>query len=234
MRVRFLLTLIVMVAIFLSISIPREWIIQMLIEKAPVVEKYTGEGFIEKLKDWSFYVYSQWFGKNLGQLVPIIGIIFSFPLFSREIENGTIQFLVSRRGRWHVFSRKIAVSISLLLLTIGILCILPILYSWLAGLDFEASHVGTLTLHALIGAILWYSVALFFSVVFSDQVKPLISSLALLALTTALGFLRPLSFLNTYSYIMSASWNVMTGASYAILSLILVALSWFVFKERDL
>ncbi len=234
MRVRFLLTLIVMVAIFLSISIPREWIIQMLIEKAPVVEKYTGEGFIEKLKDWSFYVYSQWFGKNLGQLVPIIGIIFSFPLFSREIENGTIQFLVSRKGRWHVFSRKIAVSISLLLLTIGILCILPLIYSWIAGLELDTSPLGALAVHALVGSILWYSVALFFSAAFSDQVKPLISSLALLALTTTLGLLKPLSFLNTYSYIMSTSWNATTSTSYVILSLILIALSWFVFKERDL
>ncbi len=233
MKVRFLMTLIVMIAIFLSLMPLKNWVVELLEKNESVINRYVGSNFVKELKDWSFYIYSQWFGKNFGQLVPIIGIIFAFPLFSREVENGTIEFLLTRNTRGKVFLSKLIVSSSLLIGTILLLCILPMIYTFVMSIRFNPKYVPILTLHVLVGAVLWYSITLFFSVAFSDQVKSILSSFAVLAITTVIGIVKYTKFMNTYSYIMGIKNAHALGISYLMASLFLVYSSWVIFKRRE-
>ena len=211
----------------------KDWGIEILRKNQAELSKFAGKGLLEKLKDWNFYIYSQWYGKNLGQLIPIIGIIFSFPLFSREIENGTIEYILTRRSRSRVFSSKITVSLSILIISIIALCLLPLVYKVIPSIGFNPRYVPVLTLHAVIGSAIWYSITVLFSVVYNDQVKPLISSLAVLAITTVAGMIKHLSFFNTYSYIMSARNLVIEDILYSSVSALLIYTSFLIFKKRE-
>ncbi len=233
MRVRFFLTLIVMLSLFFLVMALKDWGIEILKKNQVELSKFAGKDLLEKLKDWNFYIYSQWYGKNLGQFIPIIGIIFAFPLFSREIENGTIEYLLTRRKRSRVFSDKVTVSLSLLIISIVILSLLPLIYTTFSSIRFNARYVPVLTLHAVIGSFVWYSVALLFSVIFNDQVKPLLSSFAILAITTVVGIIKPLRFFNTYSYIMSAKGMTLEDIAYSIISIVFIYLSYEIFKREE-
>ncbi len=233
MRVRFISTLIVMILLFFLVMALKNWGIEILRKNQAELSKFAGKGLLEKLKDWNFYIYSQWYGKNLGQFIPIIGIIFAFPLFSREIENGTIEYLLTRSNRPKVFTEKITVSLLLLSFSIVVLCLLPLVYTIVPSISFNARYVPTLTLHAVIGSIIWYSIAVFFSVIYSDQVKPLISSLAVLAITTVAGMVKHLRFFNTYGYIMNAKSLIFEDVLYSSVSVALIYASFLVFKRRE-
>ncbi len=233
MKVRFMLTLIVMISLFFLVMSLKNWGIEILEKNQADLSKFVGKGLLEKLKDWNFYIYSQWYGKNLGQFIPIIGIIFAFPLFSREIENGTIEYLLTRSKRCKVFTEKIFVSTLLLILSIVALCLLPLIYTIVPSIDFNTRYVPTLTIHAVIGSVIWYSVAVFLSVIYNDQVKPLVFSLAILAITTVLGMVKSLSFFNTYSYIMNAKNLAVEDILYSSISAVLIYTSFFTFKNRE-
>ena len=231
LRVRFVLTVLIMASIYVLLILVKGKVLDIIKMSPEAVERFAGKGFLEKLEDWNFYIYSQWFGKNFGQAVPIIGMIFSFPLISREVENGTIEFLLSRRKRSSVFLEKITASLIALMASVIFLSILPMLTSIWISLDL--SKIPVLILHTTVGSFLWYSISLFFSSVFSDQVKPILSTLGTLAATTTLGFVSKFEFLNTYSYIMSASSMPARDVTYSVISAFFIFISWLVFKNRD-
>ena len=231
LRVRFILTVLIMTSIYVLLILVKGKVIDIVRMSPEAIERFTGKGFLEKLENWNFYIYTQWFGKNFGQAVPIIGMIFSFPLISREVENGTIEFLISRRKRSAIFLEKIIASLIALMTSVIFLSILPVLNSIWISLDL--SKIPILTLHTVVGAFFWYSISLFFSSVFSDQVKPILSTLGMLAATTTLGFTLKLEFLNTYSYIMSASSMPVRDVTYSLISAVFIFISWLIFKNRD-
>jgi ABC-2 type transport system permease protein len=230
-RVRFTATLVIMVAIYILVIAFKNQAVSILQKSPELVEKFVSRGFIERLSDWSFYIYTQWFGKNFGQAVPIIGIIFAFPLISREVENGTIEFILTRRSRNKVFVEKI--SSTLILLTIGIVFLSLLPLTTALWISFDASKIDVLTLHSLLGAFLWYSIALLFSTISSDQVKPILASLGVLALSIIFGIVTKASFLNTYAYIMSANSKPVFDIAYFLIFLGITFASWQIFKKRD-
>lgn len=206
LKVRLIGTLIVCIALFFIVAPFQKFSVSLLegYEEVPgtskIMEKLVPRGFIERLKEWNFYINSQWFGKNFGQLVPIIGIILGFPLFAKEIEKGTIQFIAVRKPRRWIFTTKVITGLIAILIVITISTLLPSVYSLVTAKDYNHRLVPHFFIHSLFASILWYSVSVLFSVITDDQVKPLLTSLGLLALTTVLGLLKPLKFLNTFSY----------------------------------
>lgn len=244
-RVRFLGTLIVCLALFFTVAPFQKLSVSMLegYEASPqargIFEKLLPKGFVEKLKEWNFYINSQWFGKNFGQLVPIIGIIIGFPLFAREIERETIGFLLARKSRSWVFKTKVITGLVAVLTIISISSVLPSVYSVLVRKQYDHGVVFGFFVHSLFGAVFWYAVAVFFSVIFDDQVKPLLASLGVLAVTTAAGLLKPLRFLNTYAYSLGSdvfrtggpNWAY-TGSLLVIASVVIFA-SGLIFGRRD-
>ncbi|AEH51983.1 ABC transporter permease subunit [Pseudothermotoga thermarum] len=204
------------------------------------VRKLLPKEFVEKLNDWSFFIYSQWFGKNLGQIVPIIAVIMAFPLFSREYENGTIEFLLARSSREKVFFLKTFLALLILIVETIIFSILPAAYSFFAEKSFAYNYIPAFTVHVVVGSTFWFSIALLLSAVSSDQVKPLLGSFAILAGTTVLGLLRPLRYLNVYSYILGSK-IFQTGKAdikYTVvlsaISIATILVSYWVFKKKEI
>ncbi|KHC90786.1 hypothetical protein Mc24_07653 [Thermotoga sp. Mc24] len=192
------------------------------------------EDFINKLSEWNFYIITQWYGKNLGQFVPIFAIIMAFPVFAREIENETIELLLVRMSRRKLFNVKFFTSLVFTFLALTVLALVPIPVSWIIGEKLDTGLVFKYLLVEMITTYLWFSITVFFSVISSDQVKPLIASIALLAGTTVLGgFVRVLSALNTYSYVLKGEFTLWPSLIYTLSGVVFTYLSRRSFKTRD-
>ncbi len=238
MRIRSLVIFLIMTALFFILAPMQKLTVEIL-------EKYTGNGrflpenMIEKLKDWNFFIFSQWFGKNFGQFLPIIAVIMGFPLFAREYETGTIEYLLARRTRKRIFCDKFFSSVVVLLTILLVLSLLPGLYSLFTGKELNWKILLRYTVRSVISGFLWLSVAIFFSTIMNDQVKPLLSSFSLLTVTTVAGLWKPLSFLNTYGYILGSDILKGTfergiyGIWYAAAGFLLILASYRIFQEKE-
>jgi len=206
MKVRFIGVIIVVLILFFIVAPFQKFTVSMLegYSGNPQLEKFLPGSMLNKLKEWNFYINSQWYGKNFGQMVGIIGIIMAFPLFSREFENETIVFLLVRKPRKWIYFNKLFTGAVATLIVMLVGSILPAIYSAVAGKEYNYSIVPKFMVHSIFGALLWYCVGVFFSVLFNDQVKPLLASLGLLALTTTAGLIKAIKFLNTFPYQLGA------------------------------
>ena len=235
MKIRSILVLVVMIVIFFSVAPLQNYAVNIVQKYGDLLRGYDRN----LLKNWNFYIYSQWFGKNFGQLVPIIAIVFAFPLFSREYENGTMEFLLTRKSRNRVFLEKLFTSLLVLIVEIAFLSILPALYSLTFSKPLNYNLTWKFLIQSEVGAILWFSVAFIASTFYDDQVKPVILSLGTLGITTAAGFIKPLRFLNTYTYILGT--NIFKGnevdvartVGFLVASLVLLYSSYWVFKRKE-
>ncbi|KLO22459.1 MULTISPECIES: ABC transporter permease subunit [unclassified Marinitoga] len=244
MRVRFLILFIITIILFFSIAPFQKIYVNMIEENITVIKPYAEKfgiaNMIENLNDWNYYIYTQWFGKNFGQMLPIFAIIAAFPLFSREFENGTMEYLMVRKSRDYIFLSKVYSGLVLLFLLIIFGSLLPVIYSNLFNKDFNSVIAYKFMIHGLFGVLFWYDITVFFSIFFNDQVKPILSSIGLLAITTALGFIKPLNFLNTYIYILGN--NILkygkidwTYSIYLfVLGEIIASLAYYTFKNKEI
>ncbi|PLV56876.1 ABC transporter permease [Thermotoga sp. SG1] len=239
MRVRFFVMFFILLGTFILLVVMKDYTqnLSEIIRSAPknILEKFgVTDEFMEKLSRWDFYIITQWYGKNLGQFVPILAIIMAFPVFAREIENETMELLLVRVKRKRLFMVKFFVPLVFTLLSLVVLAVLPLPVSWIVGESLDASSVFRYLLVETVGIFLWFSITIFFSVLFSDQVKPLIVSIALLAGTTALGsFIKPLSILNTYLYILRGELTPWPSLAYTLTGVVFVYLSYKVLETKD-
>lgn len=239
MRVRFLVMFFILLGTFVLLVVVKDYTqnLSEIIRSAPknILEKFgVTDEFMKKLSRWDFYIITQWYGKNLGQFVPILAIIMAFPVFAREIENETMELLLVRVKRRRLFMVKFFVPLVFTLLALVVLAVLPLPVSWIIGESLDASSVFRYLLVETIGIFLWFSITIFFSLLFSDQVKPLIVSIALLAGTTALGsFIKPLSILNTYLYILKGDPALWPSLAYTLAGVVFSYLSYKVLETKD-
>lgn len=238
-RLKVIIIFALMIGLFFTFAPFQDFTVSMFSEELPSLEKYLGDNFAENLRDWNFYITSQWFGKNFGQFVPIISIILAFSLFSREYERGTIEFLVARLPRRKIFINKLLVSLITLIIIIFTLSILPSIYSIITAKDFNHSLVFKFMVHVLIGGFFWYSITLLFSVLFNTQIKSLFTSAILLTITTTLGFIKPLGFMNTYKYILGSElFNNGVNWIYSIILLLIgvvcIFLAYYTFEKKEI
>lgn len=239
MRVRFLVMFFILLGTFVLLVVVKDYTqnLSEIIRSAPknILEKFgVTDEFMKKLSRWDFYIITQWYGKNLGQFVPILAIIMAFPVFAREIENETMELLLVRVKRRRLFMVKFFVPLVFTLLALVVLAVLPLPVSWIIGESLDASSVFRYLLVETIGIFLWFSITIFFSLLFSDQVKPLIVSIALLAGTTALGsFIKLLSILNTYLYILKGDLVLWPSLAYTLAGVVFTYLSYKVLETKD-
>ncbi|WP_448531182.1 ABC transporter permease subunit [Pseudothermotoga sp.] len=245
MKLRSLVILLLGLGLFFFVAPLHEFTVEMLneyvqFENMPrFLERFIPKNFIERLSDWSFYIYTQWFGKNLGQFVPILAIIMAFPLFARETENGTMEYLLTRNSRKKVFWSKTCAATVVLLVQMLVFSLLPGVYSWLASKDFKYEHLTAYTIHTLVGALFWFTLTMLFSVMYDDQVKPILTAVGILASTTVVGIFKPLRFMNTYSYILgnriisTGKMDVTYTVGLLFLTTIVLIVSYVIFLNKE-
>ena len=252
MRVRTIVSMIILLVLLIMVIASKDWAIremstisqQLSEERMPkFLRKMIGsdmKGFLQRLKEDDFYIWSQWFGKNFGQFVPLVALIIAFPLFSREYERKTIYYLVARVQRSRIYFHKYMAGFSMLCATLLIFSLLPLLITLLMGWKVEAWKFSGYTLQSLVGGVTFYSIFILFSVLFKDQVKPILLGIAVIIGVAFLSISSKLNFLNLYSYIMSQNVfqngkiDFIRTITYSCASIVFLFLGYSVFQRKEL
>ncbi len=189
---------------------------------------------LNQLKNDDYYLLSQWYGKNLGQFLPIIALIIAFPIFARETEKKTIYFFLSRMKREKLFWSKYITGLSFTKTLLGILTLLGPLGMRIAGYNVHFTKPLLILVHEIFAMLFLYSLYIMFSIIFNDQVKPILVGLVTIFIMPIFSFVESLSFLNIYPYLMGQRIINNLGIDWNY-SIVLLAISFvLIFVDRKL
>lgn len=168
------------------------------------------------------YVWSQWFGKNFMQLILLASILLGFSAFARETEHNTNSFLLTNFSRSQVFATKIYAGILSMTILVGIGCFLPVAVAAFKSFDFNLIESLKYLVQILPGALLCYAIIIFFSVLSTDVVKPIILGIITFALLSVPGRIDSLKGVYVYRYL--AGTDVFFNGHINLLAVIIISL----------
>jgi ABC-2 type transport system permease protein len=174
------------------------------------------------LGSYEAYVWSQWFSKNGPEILAILAAVLGASLIASEVSKGTIFFLLSKPvSRDRVLLTKYGVN-ALILLGIMVLSGLGLLAA--AALVGHAQNVGGVLISTLLlwlGMLFVLGLALLFSVVFHDVLRPLIFAL-LITLLLSIPGLIPNAAVNSWN--LTLYWSNLAayqGTAFPVKALII-------------
>lgn len=217
--------------------------IQDALALSPLSSYMDTEAIIQQLalllNDMDFYLWSQWFGKNLYQIIILSTVLLAFSTFAREAEHNTMNFLLSNFTRRQIFKSKILAGSMLLILLIAEGCFLPLFLATDAGYSFTLLTACSYWLQMVSAAMFLYATVILFSVLSKDVIKVIIASMFFLILLSVPKFIKLLSSLYLSRYMTGFDIFVGNGIHYpSILILILMTtaifmLTWRIFQNKD-
>ena len=153
------------------------------------------------LGSYDAYVWSQWFSKNGAEVLAILAAVLGCGLIAGEVNKGTIFFLLSKPvSRVRVLLIKYAVSAALLLaMTIASSAAL-LATAAIVGHPQSVGGVAISTLLLWLGTLFVMGLAMLFSVLFKDILRPLLFALILTIVTSIPGFIPDWSDWNLTGY----------------------------------
>ncbi len=223
---RLIVMMIIMVGAAIAVVMLKNFAVGLL--NSPMMKEYLKNSpyknalsLMSKLSnDFSYYTYSQWFGKNYIQLSALVAIVFSFPVFSKEREKRTVYLLIGRMNRWEIYSSKILT---------GYLSVISVMFAGSFGYLLTAyimkyslpfSMMFYWTVMATIGTLLLYQIGTYASLIFKDQIKPFLLDIAIYIGIYVSGLFKQTRFLNLFGYMGKS--DVLKGAGIAIFPTVVI------------
>ncbi|HQQ64515.1 MAG: ABC transporter permease [Thermotogaceae bacterium] len=155
--------------------------------------------------DDEFYLLSQWQGKNMGQFLPLCVLLLVFPLFSREEEKKTLYFLLARFSRQEIYWKKILASFSAVFALLFVFTIAAPASMNLAGYNVGFQYSFLILLQQVLASWFFFGFFVFLSVVFRDQIKPVLWGILFALALPMASLYPPLSWMNPYPYLLGTS-----------------------------
>jgi ABC-type transport system involved in multi-copper enzyme maturation permease subunit len=239
LTIKFLVVLIILTGLFIFIFASKDSIIESTRALSNTTIPLLGNGeqyeiLAQKLEDFNFYVQSQWYAKNSGQFIPFISIIFAFSIFALETDKKTFYFLLNIIDRKKIFFIKTFSVFFMIFLLMLIIFFMPLIFAF--NNEFNILLSIRYLISFLIGAFLWGSISIFFSIFFNDSLKSFFSSIIALTLTTIIGIMPLFNFFNTFLYVLNpfgSSFWLFTFL-YLILGVTVLLFSRRYFLNKDL
>jgi ABC-2 type transport system permease protein len=158
------------------------------------------QGTIQQLMgSYDGYIWSQWFSKDGPEFLALLAAVLGASLIASEVSKGTIFFLLSKPvSRDRVLLTKYLVSALILL---GVLLLSGLTILIVAALVGHPQNVGGVLISTVLlwlGMLFILGLALLFSVLFHDMLRPLIFSLLFTLLLSVPGFI-PNATLNAWN-----------------------------------
>lgn len=219
--------------------------IQNSMTQAPWLERfYKGEDIARQLQELmqnqALYVWSQWFGKNLLQLVLLAVILFGFSSLAREREQGTLSFLMANFSRKAIFINKISAGLTATIIFCVLGSALPAIMAPFYDFSFTPLQALQYGLHLTAAAIFLYAVVLMLSIISADVIRPIIGSILIFAVLSIPGRIAALQNLYIYRY-MAGTDLFFTGhvqwlaiLILLVLSAIIICASWKYYEQADI
>lgn len=210
----------ILLLLFTAISIPLiyEYTIKLM-SNTPVPEFARGQ--LASLKDFRYFVWSQWFGKNLTQMGAMVAIIFGAGIVSSEVTRRTIHFLLAKPiRREEIFTVKYIVN----LVNIALITALSTLalYITLVAVNrtYPAAQMLQQTILAAAGLSVIYSIAVYFSTVFDQTIKSAVASILAMFLLYVPGWVAPFEKYSLF-YQMSGQ-GIYEGRGFPLITLVIL------------
>ncbi len=218
-KFKFTVGLVLLIGIGVFITMTHEFTINLL-ENEPIPNL---KQQLVMFKDYRFWIWSQWFGKNLLQIGSGLALIFGSGIISSEVSRKTIYFLLSKPiRREKVFTVKYVVN----LLILAVIVIISTMALYAASLtredDFSIILIIKLTIMSVAGMTVLFSIAAYLSTVFNQTSKSLIISFLLAVMISIPDYLPGLKKFSMY-YQM-AGYNMYIGESFPVIPLAILML----------
>jgi len=192
------------------------------------------------LEDDQFFLLSQWYSKNFGQFLPLFALIMSFTIFAREADKGTIYFLLAKKNRPALFWSKTITGYFVVIVMMLIFSLTAPIAMMLSGYTVAFTpQLFAIIVQQLIGVTFFYSLFLLFSILFNDQIKPVLAGIIVIVGLPFLSLFESLKWLNPYPYILGTqviNRGTFDGLYTLGLIVITVAITWIgleVFKKKE-
>ncbi len=190
-------------------------------------------------KDYNYYVWSQWYAKNFFQFLLVAIILYGFSPFAREVEKGTMYFVLSKRVRKEVYLAKMLAGLTTVTVTVLIEGLLPVIVAPLFGNGFKPIPGIEITAQALAISAFLYTIVSIFSILMNDQIKPILISIGVFVGLGIFGWFKGTRYLCIYRYMMGTDIYLDHGFQWLATLLILATtgslfyFGWKLFENKE-
>ena len=195
---------------------------------------------LPNLKYIDFFIFSQWFGKNLWQFAIFFGIIMSIGAIAGETERKSSIFLFSRPvARKTILLSKVIVVFSFLTISIVIpTYLLPILSNSIPlNVNMRLLNIGLL--YAVIGTLATAAISILFSTLINDRLKATFAAFAAIIITIPMASIKGMHWISIVNLYISQK-VFQTGEIYFSplicgigIIIFFLAASYYILKKKE-
>ncbi|PWJ89322.1 ABC transporter permease subunit [Oceanotoga sp. DSM 15011] len=236
---RLIISISLLLSFFFLLLIFKEKTIQVLNQNKEALKAFSSMIQIEKLRNLDFFIKTQWYGKNFGQFLPLIALIFSYSVFSKEFEKKTFDFLITRKSRKNIFIKKVSsIYINFVLINI-IFFIISIITLSMSSFDFQIIDYFKIFIQQTIISSLIIPIAVLISIITQTQIKSFIIPLTIIFLCLTLYFLPNVKIKTPYNFILDPKLIIKNEMDFLpiilsiLFSIFLIFFSLKIFEKKD-
>ncbi|MFP4461468.1 MAG: ABC transporter permease subunit [Thermotogota bacterium] len=192
------------------------------------------------LEDDQFFLLSQWYSKNFGQFLPLFALIMTFTIFSREADKGTIYFLLAKKNRSALFWGKTLTGYFVVITMVLLFSFLAPIAMMLSGYAVTFTpELFAIIIQQVIGVTFFYALFILFSILFNDQIKPVLAGIIVIVGLPFLSMFESLKWLNPYPYILGTqviskgTFDGIYSLSLVITTAVITYLGLELFKKKE-
>lgn len=138
---------------------------------------------------YSLYVWGNWFAKNGAEVLAVLAAVLGAGLIAGEVSKGTIFLLLGKPiSRERVLLTKYVVSALILFAVTVLSSVALIITAAIAGYPQQLGGIIISTVLLWLGVLFVLGLALLFSVLFKDVLRPLLCTLVITILAIIPGF----------------------------------------------
>jgi len=159
---------------------------------------------LPNLKEINFYIFSQWFGKNLWELALFFSIIISIGAIAGETERKSCIYLFSRpvtRGSI-LLSKTIVIFIFLTISVVIPTYFLPV-FSKRIPVDVNMHLLNIELLYGVIGTLTTAAISILFSTLINDRLKAAFAAFAVIIITIPIASIKGMDWISIVNLYVS-------------------------------
>lgn len=214
----------------LGISLPFifDWLVKLHLDFGGQL----GEVYRRQISDFAYFMWANWYGKNLYQFLVVYAVIVGMAQIAGETGKNTASFLFTKPlSREVIFRSKFFAGATFMVIVVTIATTLTYLSAIISGKELTALFLAGLMI-SVAGMLVIYSIALMLSVVFNDQ---LIAGVAAIGAALALGIPGWFSGYGMFSlYRQMHALPIYTGDGFQLPAILVMLLTTWIFYRIGL
>lgn len=222
------LALALLAAMGASLPFFHDWMSKMQLDFGGAL----GEALRQQMNDFTLYMWANWYGKNLYQVLVIYAVMVGMSQVAGEVDRNTAGFLFSKPlGRETIYRTKFIAGAAAMTAVMTAATIFTYLAALIAGKELTALFLAGLLVNAA-GLLVIYSLAMMFSIVFDDQLKAGAAAFGAALVIAVPGWIPGCGMYSLYRQMHA--WPLYAGDGFQIAAIIVMVLAAWLFYRTGL